>query len=277
MVLPAGSVFTGVTAAVLLGWHVPKLLEHMPVFAATRSSRRPRRPGLICSRLTHASTPGWVGGLPVDTAEEILLRCARDLELLDLLILVEGAIQAGHVDEERMAVVLASRRPGVRLLREAWEECTGKAESAGETVLQKFHRCMNVAFEAQKDLFDDDGHLVARADLWIVGTTRFHEYDGDVHRHPGVHRGDLRRERGLGRTAYLRRGYTLDDLLNHSLVTMHEMDRDLGRPHVIRRHHQWLKLVEQSLYSPVGRERIMNRWHREMGVTRWSRTTAQAG
>jgi hypothetical protein len=277
MVLPPGSVLTGLTAAALLGWPLPRLDEQTPVFAATRSAKRPRRPGLICSRLTHASRPGRVGELPVDAPEEILLRCARDLGLLDLLILLEGALQAGHVDADRMDVVLGSRRPGVRLLRAAWEESTGKAESAGETVLQMFHRCLDVAFEPQKRLYDLDGRLAAVADLWVVGTTRFHEYDGEVHREPGVQRNDLRRERGLGRTKYVRRGFTLGDLLNHALVTMHEMDRDLGRAHRMRRYHAWMKVVEQSMYSPVGRERVRNRWHREMGVTEWSRTTARAG
>lgn len=277
MVLPVGSVFTGLTAAALLGWPLPKLDEQTPVFAATRSGRRPRRPGLICSRLTHLSQTGWVRDLPIDSAEEVLLRCARDLGILDVLILLEGALAAGHVDADRMAVVLASRRPGVRLLRAAWDESTGKSESAGETVLHKFHRCLEIAFDPQKKLFDLDGRLAAVADLWIVGTTRFHEYDGEVHRAPGVQRNDLRRERGLGRTEYVRRGFTLDDLLNHALVTMHEIDNDLGRPHRMRRYHAWMKVVEQSMYSPVGRERVRNRWHREMGVAEWSRTTSRAG
>lgn len=277
VVLPARSVFTGLTAAWLLGWQLPRLDEQTPVFVATRSSRRPRRPGLICSRLTHPSRQGWVDDLPVDAPEEILLRCARELGLLDLLILLEGALQRGHVDADRMDAILASRRPGVRQLREAWSRCTGRAESAGEVLLQEFHRCMEIAFEPQKELFDPAGRLVAVADLFIVGTRRLHEYDGEVHRRPTVHRNDLRRERGLSNADYDRAGYTLDDLLNHSLATMHELDQALGRPHRMSRHRAWLLTVEQSLYSPVGRERIKNRWHREMGVTEWSRTTRPAG
>ena len=273
-VLPAGSVFTGLTAARLLGWHLPKLPEQVPVFAATETDRRPRRPGLICSRLTRSVQRGHVRELPIDSAEEILLRCARELGRLDLRILVESARNAGHVDATGIEVVLASGRPGVRLLRAAWESSTGRSESGGESVLQEFHDVLEIPYVPQKRLYDTDGQLVAVADLWIVGTDRMHEYDGGVHREPEVQRNDLRRERALGRSSYERRGFTLDDLLNHALVTMQEIDRDLGRPSRLRRYRSWVTLVEQSLYSQSGRERVMNRWHRQMGIADWSRTAS---
>ena len=53
---------------------------------------------------------------------------------------------------------------------------------------------------------------------------------------------------------------------------MHELDRALERPHQLRRFRRWQRMVEQSLYSETGRERLMNRWHRETGVVDWSRT-----
>ncbi|WP_323792330.1 hypothetical protein [Nocardioides sp.] len=229
---------------------------------------------MICSRLTRTVRPGTVGGLPIDSAEEILLRCARDLGRLDLRVLVESARHAGHADAIRMEVLLASGRPGVRLLRAVWESSTGRSDSGGESVLQEFHDVLEIRYEAQRKLYDADGQLVAVADLWIVGTNRMHEYDGGVHRAPDVHRNDLRRERGLGRTGYERRGFTMDDLLNHALVTMQEIDRDLARPSRLRRYRAWMALIEQSLYSEVGRERVMNRWHRQMGVADWSRTAS---
>lgn len=265
-VLPPDAVFTGLTAARLLGWHLPQLPEQTPVFAATHADTRPRRHGLVCSRLRRSTVPGRVDGLPVDTGAEILLRCARDLSTLDLRIVVEGARRARHVDAEQMTEILASRRPGVRQLRAAWLESSGKADSGGEAVLQMFHDVLEIAYEAQRELYDDGGHLVARADLWIVGTDRLHEYDGGVHRSKEAQRADLRRSGGIERARLVRRGFTLDDMLNHPLVTMHEIDSDLGRPHRMRRFRSWQRLVEQSLYSPAGRERVMNRWHRQMGV-----------
>ena len=275
VVLPAGALFTHLTGARLRGWTLPKLPEQLPVFAAVDGdSARPRRPGLICSRLRRTATKGARRhGLPVDAAEEILLRCARDLGHIDLVILVVSALRADDVDEEAMRLVLASRRPGVRALRAAWEEARKELQSPGEVILYLFHRAIDVTVVPQVTLFDERGVVLGQADLHVVGTNSVHEYDGAVHRGKVQHRTDLRRDRGWAGSGYVRRGYTLDDLLNHSMTVMHEIDRALGRPHDHRRHERWCAQVENSLYSHVGRERVMNRWHRAMGVVDWSRPT----
>jgi len=95
------------------------------------------------------------------------------------------------------------------------------------------------------------------------------EYDGEHHRTKGQQRVDLRRSRALADADYLRRGYTLDDLLNHPVTVMHEIDRALDRPHDIRRLSVWRRLVENSLYSEAGRERVLNRWRRSTGLVDW--------
>lgn len=273
LVLPEGAVFTHVTGARLLGWPLPALPEQVPVFAAVRDTEsRPRRQGLLCSRLVHTTEPLMVHGLPVDTPEEILLRAARDLGELDLGIMIEGALRLGHLKEEDMERLLASRRPGVRVLRAAYRKSDKRAESAGETVLRWFHDAIEVAVRPQAPLHDEAGHLVGRGDLLVVGTNFVHEYDGEVHRGKAQQRTDLRRGRGLAGTAYDRRGFTLDDLLNHALVVMHEIDRSLGREHDLRRFQRWRGLVEDSLYSEAGRARVMNRWYRDWSILNWSRT-----
>lgn len=275
LVLPPSAVFTHVTAARLLGWDLPKLPDQVPVFAAVDGNdRRPRRQGLICSRLVRVRDPAvpapWAGRLPVDLPEEILLRAARDLGLLDLLILLESALTKGHIDAERMEALLATRRPGVRMLREAWRRATGRSESAGETLLQQFHRTMDVPFEPQAEIFDDDGTFIGRADILLTGTMHLHEYDGEHHRSKAQQKADLRRTRALTATSYERRGFVLDDLLNHAAVAMHEIDRVLGRPHALRRLRRWRRLVENSLYSDQGRERVLNRWRRQRGLVDWT-------
>lgn len=274
LVLPPGARFTHLTAARIRGWHLPKLPEGVPVFAAVSGThRRPRRPGLVCARLvTTPAVPVQVDGLPVDETEEILLRAARDLGFLDLRILVESALRARDVDHDRMLAVLESGRPGVRNLRAAYRTASARTESGGETVLLVFHEVLQIAVEAQRELFDDEGTFVARADLYLSGTPYLHEYDGEVQRGKRQHAIDLRRERRLGDTAYVRKGFTLDDLLNHALTVMHEIDRALDRPHRPARFRRWQVLVQQSLYSDVGRERLLNRWHRETGIVEWSKT-----
>lgn len=272
MVLPDDAVFTHVTAARLLGWQLPALPDKVPHFVAVRSGNRPRRPGLICSRLSHDSDVALVHGLRVDEPAEVLLRASRDLGELDLAIMVDSAARLGHLDAGAMEAVLASRRPGTRLLRKVWKGREPQSESAGETLLHRFHREMGVDTRSQVALFDDHGSFVARADLLVVGTNSVHEYDGAVHRDKSVQRRDLRRERALAGTQYVRRGYTLDDLLNHPAIVMHELDRLLGRPHQAERLRAWRALIDDSLYSTVGRSRVMNRWYRSTTPVDWART-----
>lgn len=273
LVLPGGAQFTHLTGARLKKWKLPPVPDHLPVFAVVgRTDPRPRRNGLICSRLEVAGPENYVNGLPVDASEEILLRAARDLGLLDLLVLVDSARRMGDVDPQRMEAILDSRRPGVRLLRRAWLLSSDRADSPGETLLRLFDTVMDVEVKPQAELYDEAGNLVGHADLWVVGTDLIHEYDGAHHREKGQQRTDLRRGRGLAQTSYDRRGFTLDDLLNHPAVVMHELDRDLGRRHDARRLRRWRVLVEQSMYSEAGLRRIRNRWQRQMGVVEWSRT-----
>lgn len=277
LVMPTGAAYTHLTGARLRRWQLPTPPEQVPVFAAVdRADPRPRRAGLVCSRLERARPVEMVQGLPVEPAEEILLRAARDLGLVDLLVLTDSARRHGDVDEREMENLLATRRPGVRLLRRAWQLSTSKAESAGETLLRLFDLTMDVEVKPQAELVDEAGNVVCRADLLVVGTLLLHEYDGAHHREKGQQRTDLRRNRGLAQTSYDRRGFTLDDLLNHPAVAMHELDRDLGRRHDLRRLQRWRRLVAQSLYSEAGRRRLANRWQRQMGVTEWSRTATDS-
>jgi hypothetical protein len=275
LVLPESAVFTHLTGARLLGWRLPKLPDQVPVFVAVDTGdERPRRHGLICSRLVRDRRPRkGLGGLSVEATEEILLRAARDLGTLDLVILIDSALEKGDLDRARMEKLLASRRPGVRMLRTAYKMSTHRCESAGESALRLFHDVIEVAVQPQVELFDDQGTSIGRADLMVRGTTFVHEYDGAYHRGQIQHRSDLRRERALAGTPYVRRGFTLDDLLNHPAVVMHEIDRALGRPHQPDRLTMWKRIVDNSLYSTTGRERVMNRWRRQNGIIDWARTS----
>jgi hypothetical protein len=275
LVLPKDAAFTSLTAARIRGWQLPSLPEHVPIFASVEGKQRPRRPGMVCSRVKRTRPPKLVHGFPVEPAEETLLRAARDLGTLDLLIMVDSARHHRHVDEAAMEALLAGNRPGVRNLRLAWRLSTPKAESAGESILRLFDVTMEVSVEPQAELFDEAGNLVGLADLGVTGTRLIHEYDGAHHREGPQQRIDLRRDRGLSRAGYQRRGVSLDDLLNHPGVLMHEVDRDLERPHLPDRLTAWRVLVANSLYSEVGRRRVLNRWQRQMGVIDWPRTASK--
>lgn len=269
LVMPPDTAFTHLTAALLRGWQVPKLPANLPVFAAVHSGmRRPRRPGLLFSRLVGDGTVEMRHDLPVEPSEEILLRAARDLGVLDLVTMIDSALRLGDIDVERMERLLASRRPGVRALRAAWLAADARAESGGESALRMFHVALDIPVEPQAVLTDDKGRRIGRADLLVIGTREVHEYDGAHHRDGKQHAIDLRRERGLG-TSYRRRGFTLDDLLNQPATVMHELDRVLGRRHEPARLRRWRAIVAGSMYSDATRQRLVNRWQRAVGVLDW--------
>lgn len=270
-VLPESAAFTHLTGARLYGWQLPKIPEQVPVFASVdRRDPRPRREGLVCSRLTRSRRASLRHGFPVDEPEEVLLRAARDLGVLDLVPMIDSAWRLGDLDPRRMQVILESGRPGVRVLRAAYSLSSPKRESGMESLLATFHAALEIPVEPQVEIFDDQGTLLGRVDFLVTGTHWVHEYDGDVHRTKAQHRTDLRRERSWGNSPYRRKGFTLDDLLNHPAVVMHEMDRDLGRPHRSSRLARWRTLVRESLYDTAGRDRVLNRWQRAMGVVQWS-------
>jgi hypothetical protein len=270
LVLPEDAVFTHLTAVRLYDWWLPPLPEFVPVFAAAaRKSNRPRRAGLVCSRLERTSTPRLRHGLPVDSPEEVLLRAARDLGLLDLVVLIDAALHLGDVTREVLGEFCTTSRPGVRRLRQALGYADGRSESPWETVLRLFHVLSGVAVQPQVELFDDDGRFVARVDLLVCGTNFAHEYDGAIHDERRRRTRDLRRGRKLVEIGIVRRGFTAPDLIADCAATLQELDRAMGRPHRPSRLGRWKKWLDYSCYSTTGRRRLQNRW---LMVGQWSQT-----
>ncbi len=272
LVLPDDAVFTHVTAAYLYEWWMPRLPEFVPVFAAMGgASSRPRRAGLVCSRLERDGEHEVFirHGFAVDTPAEVLLRAARDLGLLDLVIMIDRARGRGDITIEELERICRTPRPGVARLRQAVLFSDARSESAWEVALRVFHVLGGIPVEPQVDLFDDRGTFVARGDLLVLGTTFVHEYDGAVHDQPRRRTLDLRRDRRLSDAGFVRRGFTAPDLVGQPLVTLHELDRALGRPHRPQRLRPWLRWLDSSCFSVTGRLRLRNRW-RISG--HWSRT-----
>ena len=261
LVLPPDAVFTHVTAAELCGWWLPKLPRFVPVFATTGlSGNIPRRAGLICSRLNRDHSIGFVDGLPVDSPCEVLLRAARDLALIDVVVMVDSALRWGHVTADQLDEYCHSGRPGSRRLRQALALSDPRSESAWETLLRLFHAAVDIDVEPQYRIYDEDGRLAGRVDLWVRGTPFAHEYAGDEHEKAPRRKTDLRRARRLLDAGVERRGYVADDLLNHPRAMLQEMDRELDRLHRPARLRRWYAWLRESSYSVAGRRRLQNRW-----------------
>ena len=274
LVLPPDAVFTHITAADLCGWWLPKLPRFVPVFAATTlEGNVPRRAGLICSRLARSSVTGVVHGLPVDSPCEIMLRAARDLALIDLVVMLDSALRLGHITADALDDYCHSGRPGSRRLRHAAAMSDPRSESPWETMLRLFHGAVEIDVQPQYDVTDDAGRFAARVDLWVRGTPFVHEYDGDEHEKAPRRKADLRRARRLLDAGVERRGYVADDLLNHPRAMLQEMDRELARPHRPVRLRRWYAWLRESSYAAAGRRRLQNRWLKVTGSTDdWGQT-----
>jgi very-short-patch-repair endonuclease len=260
LVLPPTGRFTHLTAAALMGWWLPPLPAGLPMLAAVdRSSTRPTRAGLHVVRTDPIITTREMDGLRLDAPGEVVLACARDLGLLDLVMLVDGALHLGACTRAELTAAAAPRRKGGPAVRRALELADRRSESPWESVLRLHHVVCEVPVEPQRELWTSEGDFVARADLWIEGTRTIHEYDGGVHLSREQQRADLARARRLSDAGYVRRGYTAHDLLRQPVCILREADRALGRPHDPSRLREWHALLTASLLTESGQRRLMRR------------------
>lgn len=260
LVLPESAVFTHLTAAAMRGWWLPEPVPH-PVFAAVdERERHPQRRGLTMLRLNGSGAADEVDGVRLAPPAETLLTCAADLDVLDLVPLADSALHLGHCTMTDLVEASHARRRGVRMLRTVLPLLDGRSESAWESVLRLLHVTAGVEVEPQHEIWTSSGTFVARADLWLVGTRRIHEYDGADHRTVETHRADLARERGLVDERWERCGYTSREVLRRGGEIIAAADTALHRPWHPGRLAAWRDLVSRSMYGSAGRRRALARW-----------------
>lgn len=125
--------------------------------------------------------------------------------------------------------------------------------------MRRLHEVCEVDVRPQHEVHDEHGRFLARGDLWLVGTRDLHEYDGADHLTRPQLRKDLQRERRLGHSDWVRRGYTREDVLHQGVRILADADRALGRPHDPARIRAWHALLKESLFTPAGIERLRRR------------------
>lgn len=261
LVLPEGGAFTHLTAAREYGWWLPPLPADLPIFSAVpHEGTRPRRSGLIVSRRTQPIRVVDRGGLPLEGPEETLLACARDLGVLDMVVLIDAALHLGTCTHDDIVRMTRLNRRGTTTLEQALGMSDGRSESPWECLLRLLHEVCDVRVEPQHEVLAGDGEFVARGDLWLEGTTTLHEYDGGAHREKRRQRKDLARERRIGDTEWTRRGYTDQEVLHQAVTILRDADRSLGRPHRPERIRSWHELLAGSLFTPAGTTSLRRRW-----------------
>jgi very-short-patch-repair endonuclease len=260
LVLPTPAAFTHLTAAELLGWWLPHPIHH-PVFAALREGDPcPHRRGLFVSRHPSRVPSELVSGIRLTTPAETLLATARDLGVLDLVLMGDWALRLGHCTIEELVETAAQRRRGAPMLRQIIGMLDRRSESPWESVMRVLHRAADIPVEPQYEVLDQWGRFVARGDLWIVDANRLHEFDGSVHREPDTQSRDLTRDRLLIEAGWQRFGYTKAQMLNEGASIIASTDTLLGRSWDPARLRRWNALVADSMFGRPGRARALRNW-----------------
>lgn len=267
LVLPRSGAFTHLTAAAVYGLWLPPLPTGLPIFASmSRDGVRPERSGLHVTRLVFAPPPTVVAGLPLMPVAESILACAVHLRVLDLVVLCDAALHLRLCTLDELKAVAALQRRGAPMLRRALRYVDARSESAWETLLRILHVICGIPVEPQAIITAPDGTFVAKADLLIKGTRTLHEYDGEDHLRRPRQRKDLKRNRRLDRNEYIRRGYTSQDVLYQAIGILRDADASLRRPHRPERIRKWHVLLADSLFSPSGTQRFLDRLVAGRGV-----------
>lgn len=199
-------------------------------------------------------------GVRVTTAAETLLAAARDLGVLDLVLMGDSALRAGDVTIAELRLAAGRRRRGAPLLRRVIPLLDARSESPWESIMRTLHLAAEIPVEPQHEVRDAAGRFLARADLWIVGTRRLHEYDGAVHRDPQTHENDLSRDRALSSNAWTRHGFTSAHLLRDGVSIVRDADTLLGRSWDATRLIEWERLLDESMLRRPGRARALRHW-----------------
>ena len=161
LILPQDAAFTHLTAGELFDWWLPSSPPH-PVFVAMRrSDPRPRRPGLLACRHPKAFAFTLQDGLKVTTPAETLLAAARDLGVLDLVVMGDSALRLGQVTRVELEIAAAQRRRGAPLLRQVIPLLDKRSESAWESIMRVLQRAADVPVEPQFPVHDADGRFLA--------------------------------------------------------------------------------------------------------------------
>lgn len=260
MVTPPDASFTHVSAAALLGWWLAPLPVDTPVFLAVpNAGSRPRRSGLHVTRHTNPIPFRVVNGLRISNPGEVLLAAARDLALIDLVILGDSALHLGDLTVDDLTSVARQRRRGAPSLRRAIPLLDARSESPGETLLRMLHTTCDIPVEAQTPIRDEYDQIVARADLRIIGTRRLPEYDGAHHRDPRQYERDRARDRRLQAAGWQPYSYSALTVLRQPQLIIRDADQALGRVTAADRLQTWFQLIHDSTFTPSGMARLRDR------------------
>jgi hypothetical protein len=91
----------------------------------------------------------------VASAAETLLAVAKDLGVLDLVIIGDSALHQGACTIDQLSTAAAGRRRGAPQLHKVIPILDGRSESPWESILRLLHCAADVDVEPQKKIYDE--------------------------------------------------------------------------------------------------------------------------
>lgn len=216
LILPTGAAIGGLSAAYL--WGVDLLPDDAPVTIVAPRASRVRRTARV---RTHYTTfgPGDVttfAGLPVTTPERTAFDLGRRASREQALVAVDAMLHRKALRIEKLRSIAADRRgwPGVAQLAEVLRLTEPLSESPMETRLRLLLVDAGLpAPQAQFEVHDGSGRLIARVDLAWPARRLALEYEGDHHREQAQFRRDVARFNALRAAGWTVIRLTADDVL----------------------------------------------------------------
>lgn len=186
LVVPAGGVFSGPSAAVLLGMPLPYRLENGPVHIAVPSDAvRARRVGVVPHQLDLTDEEVSIArGLPVTSPARTYADLAGMVRIADLVAIGDCVLRTGSTTAEQLRSVVTRRLRyrGKVQARMALDLLDPRAESPQESRTRVL--LWQAGFPAPEVNFvvtDAFGDFIARVDLAYPDGRVAIEYDGEVH------------------------------------------------------------------------------------------------
>ncbi|MGH8888873.1 MAG: hypothetical protein ACRDV3_03835, partial [Acidothermaceae bacterium] len=221
LLLPEGAVFTGMTAAHLRGWSLPRGALGSPLDITVPPGQMVARDGVRCRRrVLGANDISEFGGLQVSSGARTRADLAGDWSLVDLVVMGDAALRAGHcTPDQLLEISTRAGVRGVRSLRRALSFFDGCSESPPETQLRLLIVLSGLpAPTPQAIVRDADGGWLARVDLLGPDGVSIFEYDGAYHDEPARHASDVRRWRTLHHLGFSVYPYSARDLFLGAFV-----------------------------------------------------------
>lgn len=259
-VLPGEAAFTHISSAQLRAWWLPALDDSLVIACTGGQAPHLDRRGVYVRRCEiprghREDLDGVVVASPAWTIVEL----AEHLALIDLVVVIDSALQRGDVTVTDLRQTMRPGRRGVRILRRALDLVDARSESPWETVLRLLFVLAGVDVEPQYPVRNELGVQIARADLRIKGTRRLAEYDGADHRSRDQHQRDLQREKQIARLGFERFGYVAREVLWEPERIIEDATTALGQPFDPGRLALWRREVVRSSLSRVGAESLERR------------------